>query len=614
MADRKFTRLKASLSETAAKTRENVSRELRQSLVTETENESNEDFDENFELFFQQIEENSLSIPENDLKIDVIPAHETRAVDTSGGSAFARTCCSYLTRERRVLCNENCFLSFFRDRKRQQLIWSQEVTSRAVKKDANCIQIDCHCIELGADDVIDDWIEEMNENRFDAKKTLQRIRFPENPELVSKANIFGAFADLSARKGSFARLREPEVKRGAGACAVVVSSARLEVNAKTETLFSKICKRLVSRDARREELVSQTAAPGAAGMERAPALSRFRLQVDDGNRNDLYLVTRVEKSSCHKQQHREPLGWSARPLYGGDGQLLRGPLSTPLFRLDANRISDEYIQSCLNNHSLMRTTIGAQLVLEVDDADCAAAAVESLQPDVQPIARFLHALFVFPLSLKYDSQRVFPKARNIECELQLRDSDAADARPLAALLCDDATTLGTSATTAVARHNANPEFNEEFLVSLPIARKEKLHLLFNFFHISCKKECTRTPVGHAWLPLRGHVTSQQVALSVFGSLPAGYLSCQALGLGKGLSMPDTRFVAKDAFKVALRLCSSLQSRDPSLEAALETFARINREESSAVRLVALESARKHLKALLSCDVTELIRFSPIILQ
>ncbi|CAG2111011.1 unnamed protein product, partial [Medioppia subpectinata] len=341
---------------------------------------------------------------------------------------------------------------------------------------------------------------------------------------------------------------------------------------------------------------------------------RFRLQVDDGNRNDLYLVTRVEKSSCHKQQHREPLGWSARPLYGADSQLLRGPLSTPLFRLDANRISDEYIQSCLNNHSLMRTTIGAQLVLEVDDADCAAAAVESLAPDVQPIARFLHALFVFPLSLKYDSQRVFPKARNIECELQLRDSDAADARPLAALLCDDATTLGTSATTAVARHNANPEFNEEFLVSLPIARKEKLHLLFNFFHISCKKECTRTPVGHAWLPLRGHVTSQQVALSVFGSLPAGYLSCQALGLGKGLSMPDTRFVAKDAFKVALRLCSSLQSRDPSLEAALETFARINREESSAVRLVALESARKHLKALLSCDVTELIRFSPIILQ
>jgi dedicator of cytokinesis protein 9/10/11 len=68
-------------------------------------------------------------------------------------------------------------------------------------------------------------------------------------------------------------------------------------------------------------------------------------------------------------------------------------------------------------------------------------------------------------------------------------------------------------------------------------------LLFSFFHISCdikKKEpanSLESPVGYAWLPLlnKGKLNIDEQTLAVASSLPAGYLSIQPLGLGKGVS-------------------------------------------------------------------------------
>lgn len=43
---------------------------------------------------------------------------------------------------------------------------------------------------------------------------------------------------------------------------------------------------------------------------------------------------------------------------------------------------------------------------------------------------YVHHLYVYPKSLKYDSQKTFHRARNIACTVEIRDSDDKDAAPL----------------------------------------------------------------------------------------------------------------------------------------------------------------------------------------
>ena len=80
-------------------------------------------------------------------------------------------------------------------------------------------------------------------------------------------------------------------------------------------------------------------------------------------------------------------------------------------------------------------------------------------------------------------------------------------------------------------------------IQLPVHITTQHHLLFSFHHISCdikKKEpanALESPVGYAWLPLlnKGKLNIDEQCLPVATSLPAGYLSIQPLGLGKGVS-------------------------------------------------------------------------------
>lgn len=96
----------------------------------------------------------------------------------------------------------------------------------------------------------------------------------------------------------------------------------------------------------------------------------------------------------------------------------------------------------------------------------------------------------------------------------------------------------------VLHHNTSPTWYEEIKIQLPVHITLQHHLLFSFFHISCdikKKELANSlesPVGFAWLPLlnKGKLNIEEQSLAVAASLPAGYLSIQPLGLGKGVSV------------------------------------------------------------------------------
>jgi hypothetical protein len=91
-------------------------------------------------------------------------------------------------------------------------------------------------------------------------------------------------------------------------------------------------------------------------------------------------------------------------------------------------------------------------------------------------------------------------------------------------------------------------------------------------------------------------------------------------LGFSFSEPELRFVGKDLFRVSLKLVSTVMSRDSELQNTMIGVTRItcsSRDDSRELsKLIAIERSlqTKQLKALITCDRIELIRFSQVILQ
>lgn len=365
-------------------------------------------------------------------------------------------------------------------------------------------------------------------------------------------------------------------------------------------------------------------------------------------------------------QHVDPYAWSIRPLFLPDSRTLETSNNFGLFyKMDHSKMSDEFILNILNLYtqcpSRSNTTINGKLdvdIIEYEtylnqinrkiDDNCTDVLfnsslfmkqtndnckqptpileIQSLRLIPQPYIDYFNILYIFPQSLKFDSQKVFSKARNLAVTVEIRDTDDInEAKPLNVIFGrpHDSSLFVTSATTAISKHNVNPDFFEEIKVALPLNFSEKLHILFTFSHISCKKECTYNIVGFSWFPIspeKREVHCQNLNLSVFASLPDCYLSCQSLGLGKGLSMPDVKFVGKDLFKVSLTLTSSVISRDVDLQNTLSSVIKITRSKTEndskdISQIISLENVLpKMLRTLTSCCEQELIHFSQIIIQ
>lgn len=56
--------------------------------------------------------------------------------------------------------------------------------------------------------------------------------------------------------------------------------------------------------------------------------------------------------------------------------------------------------------------------------------IAELYPDAQPQIGYTNHIYVYPLSLAFDAQKNFPRARNITCMIQMFDCDDADSKPL----------------------------------------------------------------------------------------------------------------------------------------------------------------------------------------
>lgn len=56
-------------------------------------------------------------------------------------------------------------------------------------------------------------------------------------------------------------------------------------------------------------------------------------------------------------------------------------------------------------------------------------ATLNVEPE-QPYAAYIHHLYVRPLYLIFESQKMFARARNIACSIELRENDTGDNKPL----------------------------------------------------------------------------------------------------------------------------------------------------------------------------------------
>lgn len=302
---------------------------------------------------------------------------------------------------------------------------------------------------------------------------------------------------------------------------------------------------------------------------------------------------------CQKiGQYRMPFAWTARPLFRLYSNEVDSSVEFPaIYRQDANKLKDEdllkllseyrkpdkfskltvipgnmkisveSIQELPNSECPLEIALLSSLIRVCSLLDCLTTTLMPLKPfpmpppgppslevteftctpdrDLHPFTTFVNHLFLYPLCLSFDSQKLFSRARNIAVLIELRDSDNDAAKPIPCIYGRPGqSTFLTRISCPVLHHNTVPTWQEEIKIRLPLTITAQHHLLFSFVHVSCDLSKKRdagcsfeSPVGFAWMPLlvKGKINIDEQILSVAASLPSGYLAIQPLGLGRGVS-------------------------------------------------------------------------------
>uniref|UniRef100_A0A8R1YPV2 Uncharacterized protein n=1 Tax=Pristionchus pacificus TaxID=54126 RepID=A0A8R1YPV2_PRIPA len=212
----------------------------------------------------------------------------------------------------------------------------------------------------------------------------------------------------------------------------------------------------------------------------------------------------------------------------------------------------------------------------------------------EPHSSFVNLMYIYPLALKYDSQKVFSKARNISCTVRfIRGGEDVSKESFLDRLNPNGP-FASSSSCAVQHHQHNPSFGDEMKLRLPLSLGQYDHLLFTFSHVSVMGQLNaKSPtdsveggIGYAWLPLVGKkerllMESDEVdfSLCVAAELPKGYYRSKPLGIGKPEeTSPDVKWVdTRPLFRVRLRLVSSVYTTQPKLQAYFQSCQRFEQK-------------------------------------
>ncbi|KAB7505571.1 Dedicator of cytokinesis protein 9 [Armadillidium nasatum] len=369
------------------------------------------------------------------------------------------------------------------------------------------------------------------------------------------------------------------------------------------------------------------------------------------------------KTCCQRLgEYRMPFGWCARSVFKSNGEIDSVAEFSPIYKSEEKKISDTEMLKLLNDFKKPEkmnklTVIPGSVSVEVSSShqtlpNSVTSALEPVKPfpnpptheptfEVQeflrskvdfihPYISFCNHLYLYPKFLNYENQKSFSRARNLVCMVELRDSDMEGSQPLKVIHSSPGLSgvfISTSYT-AVLHHNTFPEWNDEIKIALPHNLTPSHHLLFTFAHIAIegakagKKEDPIETVGYSWLPLinKGRICTEEQVLPVAAHLPFKYLSVEPLGLGKGFSGPEIRWVdgQKNMFKVQMRLVSTILSNDQHLTNFFNTSASLipsdNTSISSNISLPKMVLTNDVEMALFALDIKNIIEFLPTILN
>ncbi|XP_059484145.1 dedicator of cytokinesis protein 9 isoform X2 [Neocloeon triangulifer] len=376
---------------------------------------------------------------------------------------------------------------------------------------------------------------------------------------------------------------------------------------------------------------------------------------------------KVAKLCCQKLgKYRMPFAWAARPLFRHtSGQLDMSAQFSSLYRQEPNKLNDEELLKMLQDFKkpdkMSRlTTIPATVNINVtfitdppenslttslapikpfNPSSETAASIEVVEfenhlatgtPGRQPYSVPCHHLYVYPKQLCFEAQKVFAKARNLACTVELRDSDAEDTQAIKCIYqIPGSDLLVDQFVCPVLHHNRSPSWYSEVKLRLPVCLSPTHHLLFRFHHITCdanKKTSLggsnsspglESSVGYAWLPLStdGRIETGDKDLAIAASLPDGYLAVKPLGLGKGYAGPEITWLDghKSLFRVGLRLVSTLATTDGHLHNMFVQAEKLLEPKPVQLPPNELETS-KVLKAGHAIHISTLLNFLPTILN
>ncbi|XP_041973645.1 dedicator of cytokinesis protein 9 [Aricia agestis] len=353
--------------------------------------------------------------------------------------------------------------------------------------------------------------------------------------------------------------------------------------------------------------------------------------------------------------YRMPFAWAAKPLfrlYSND--LDTAPEFSAIYRQEPNKMSDDDLLKILSDYRKPEklaklTAIPGWLSIQIQQSNeqiqnCMTPSYAALKPfplppmaplslelanlsvdTEQPHAAFVHHLYVRPLSLNFESQKMFARARNIACTVELKENDTGEGNSLQAIYGRYGMT--SQYRCSVLHHNASPSWSDEVKIRLPTTITTSHHLLFTFHHISCdiakkNENSVETCIGYAWVPLlkNDKLIEEFVNLPIATHLPSGYLSIHPLGLGKGNTGPEVVWVEseKQLFRCQLVLESTVVTRDTPLHnlfAQVERLVRGGEPASSPGSAAATwHDVCAALKAAHATALADLIAFLPTILN
>ncbi|XP_067852878.1 dedicator of cytokinesis protein 11 [Heptranchias perlo] len=367
-------------------------------------------------------------------------------------------------------------------------------------------------------------------------------------------------------------------------------------------------------------------------------------------------VLKAAKQICSRLGgYKMAFAWAARPVFKDtDGSFDTSGKFSSFYKQDSNKMSTEDLLKMLADFRKTEKMSKLQVIpgnldvtiecvppdipnsvtssyipvkpFEETSCSCVSFEIEEFVPDIAkymyPFTSFKNHLYVYPIQLKYDSQKTFAKARNIAVCVEVRNSDGENSHPLKCIYGKPGDPVFTTKICAtVLHHQQSPEFYNEIKIELPIHLHEKHHLLFTFYHISCdinskgttkKRESIESQVGYAWLPLMkdSRVVTSEQQLAVSANLPPGYL-CHQDPDNRKHTIPDIKWV--DGGKPLLKVKNHLESTIYTEDQYLHSFFHHCQRNQSATQEITGDLV-KYLKCLHAMEPCVMVNFLPTILN